>query len=66
MTPLQMKKWQKSLKLSAQQAAAELGINQATFYNYINGKGKLGIPYHIDLACNAVAHGLSAYSLGMK
>ena len=61
-----MKKWQKSLNLTSKQAAAELGINPATFYNYINGKGKLGIPYSIDLACNAVAHKLPPYSETMK
>lgn len=62
MTPYKLKKWQKDMDFNVQQAAEKLGITSATFYNYISGKGKLGIPHSIDLACNAIAKGIGPYS----
>ena len=62
MTPKQLMKWRDDMKTNYLVASIELGIDIKTWYNYINGTGKKGIPRSIDLACAAIAADLKPYS----
>lgn len=66
MTPKQLSHWQWKMKFNYASASSELGIDHVTWYRYLNGKNKKGIPQHIDLACAAIANGLLPYSETLK
>ena len=66
MTPKQFSNWNHKMGFNYISAPAMLGIDKKTYYNYLNGVGKKGIPQYIDLACAAIAAGLTLYSEGKK
>ncbi|QOG08250.1 helix-turn-helix transcriptional regulator [Aureimonas sp. OT7] len=66
MTPADFKIWRERCGLSRRRAAQALGLSLPSIYNYELGirreSGKpVRIPHTVALACNALAHGLSAW-----
>lgn len=64
MTPQDFKTWRKALKLTQAGAAAALGLSKLTIQMYEAGKryddGRpVVIPLTVQLACAALAHGLT-------
>jgi transcriptional regulator with XRE-family HTH domain len=65
MTPTDLRDWRKRLHLTQARAAEVLGIAKRTYEQYESGKradgGSCAIPRYIDLACAAVALGITRY-----
>lgn len=59
MTPATLKAWRQRLGMSQQKAAGALGISKRQYQNY--EWGRAAIPRAIELACAALALGLTAY-----
>lgn len=59
MTPEDVKHWQKKMGFTYEAAADALGVNRATFGNYV----KRGAPLTVALACAALAAGLKGYQM---
>lgn len=59
MTPEDVKHWQKKMGFTYEAAADALGVNRATFGNYV----KRGAPLSVALACSALAAGLKGYQM---
>ncbi|BBB60255.1 hypothetical protein UNDKW_1982 [Undibacterium sp. KW1] len=51
--------WQATMKLTYDSAAKALGVSRATYARYIAGSS---IPFHIGLACAAIANGLAPWT----
>ncbi|WP_425456750.1 helix-turn-helix domain-containing protein [Denitrobaculum tricleocarpae] len=66
MTPDQFKRWRKHQSFTQKQAAEALGISFASVRLYEAGERPdspkpVEVPKHIELACAAVALGISSY-----
>lgn len=68
MKPEEFKHWRKSQGLTQQQAASTIGISRRMVINYEQGNTggtnakDVDIPLYIELACAAIAKGITHYS----
>ena len=64
MTPVDFKRWRKWMGLSQKQAAASLGLKRRVVQYYENGMRNgepFLIPLAVELACYALANGVTSY-----
>ena len=65
MSPVQFKRWRKSLKLSQKEAAVALGLKRRILQYYEKGERdgeRVRIPKTVRLACYALAQGCEDYA----
>jgi transcriptional regulator with XRE-family HTH domain len=68
MTPTQFKAWRKHMRLSQKAAGEALGLSIVAVQNYERGASAgtnsrlVSIPLHVELACAALALGVTSYA----
>ena len=65
MTPRDLKRWRKSLKLSQKEAAHALGLKRRVIQYYEKGERNgdaIAIPLYVRLACYALSSGVTDYA----